>query len=82
MAQICIDCSKLSINGIFSGYCDELTVVIEGAAGEKQSELSGTYAIESELVNGRATYTSLDGKFAIAYSPSGYGWYIQPVDHR
>ena len=52
----------------------------EGDARDARPSIFKTYLIEPDLVNGKAHYTSADGKYAIAYT--GSGWNLQPDSDR
>ena len=53
--------------------------MITGAYDTKP-EVYQEFENEPGYINGKAHYTSADGKWAIAYS--GSNWYVQPVSQR
>ena len=49
---------------------------------EKQPVIYHSFALEADLWNGHAHYTSQDKTMAIAYDPANKMWRIQEAENR
>ena len=65
-----------------SKCCDKLLVEGGGDAMEKQPVIYHSFALEADLWNGHAHYTSQDKTMAIAYDPANKMWRIQEAENR
>ena len=70
-----------------SGCCNQIEVRQHrgcnpcGAIGA-QPQIFTTYTIDQLTIDGKAYYTSQDGRYAIVYTNSNAGlWIIQPVEN-